>query len=298
MDTQESATTLSQVREYMGMSVMVYQLIERLLKTLLTINHLVIPTTVPHKFSGLHNPWQKQTMGTLVKEIFDRFIHVSSEADPEKTSPPVKEITFTTTINITTSEHLEWQRRFSDLVVARNNLIHHFYEQHSLNDEAAQQKTLNHIKSAYSEAKVIYEYLESLCKTIQAGHQFMEQYFQSDEGISQLNLALLQNSQTMESLVEFIATLVAKKQRRWDDWIPINWAGENIQKKCPDTYKALLEKRGYKTLKECMQASELFEFETQATKRGFREVFRARQDLIAADLAEIALLEQKALQVG
>ena len=295
MDIQTPATTLSQVREYIGSSILIYQNIEIILKNLLTINNITVKSNAPPPdFSTLQQPWKKQTMGMLVGAIFEKFFHILGESQPDEKDDPITEIRVTTTcgIEMNAGDRDNWLQRFSSLVDSRNNLVHHFYEIYSLDNEAAQQKTLATLKINHEDAKIIRDYLALVTKTLQEAQQAAVHFLQSDEFSKELNLTQLQDSPTMQLLGE-----LAFKKNHWGDWLPISWAIEYLQKNGSNEYLALCKKHNCKTLGDLMRVSELFEFQTQPTKRGVRNVFRARQDLVAEALAYVAEQEQKSPQV-
>jgi hypothetical protein len=254
-----------------GRNLLNIQKIELMLKHLIAIGRVSgyaseLAENHKQRAEQVHN----QTMGNLVNQFLDNAFSRSEE--PAQSTDELKEphISFSFAIEADADFYESKKQALKTLVDERNDLAHHLLTRFNIEsidgclqlEQFLDQQREKHIAE--------YDFLKLLIDDIKEMRQSQNDFINSEEGIRQIELWCLQQSPV-------VALLLDISSRHGYGWTLLSTAGQQIREVLPGKMEWLKEKAGYKTLKEFMLASELFEIiEERTEKGGTRVLYRPK----------------------
>lgn len=262
----------NEVLRKIGRNVMLYQQIEYMLKSLLTIGKQSGYVSELKKNQELQAVTiHKQMMGQMVGQFLENTFSDSEESSykPEE----LKEVWFSFNLKIESDDirYEERKKALASLVVERNKLIHHLLPKWNLNSFESGKETEHYLDQQREKILPELEYLKAII------NYFIDyvDIIASEEGQKQIKLSLLRQSNLVAWLFH-----IAEQKARSDGWMVLTTASQFIHQNEPEEVVGLKKSYGYKTLKEVILATEFFDvIEEQTNKGGIRVLYRIKPDL-------------------
>jgi hypothetical protein len=273
---QELIKARDDVLRKIGRNIVNFQKIEQLLKGVILFTRLsgyVSDLESNHKQNAeeIHS----QPMGLLVKKYFD---HIYSDASTTTAiSDEITEPYISISLGISADAAFIENKKaaLKALVDERNELVHHLLlrlDLLSIQSCLEMGKVLDEQRERQKEE---YEHLAAQIQQIKDTSAEASAFFASDEGQKAIERCLLQQSPVISLLFDLTTSLA-----RLDGWTLLNLAAQQVQALLPDELVNLKKRKGCKTLKEILLASELFEIESETTNNGgTRVLYRVKPEL-------------------
>jgi hypothetical protein len=217
----------------------------------------------------------RQMMGNLVSQFIENTFQKDEDSyeEPHEVKEPSISLSFT--ISADTDFYESKRQSLKSLVDERNNFIHHLLPRFNPDCIESCLEIEQYLDQQRERLIPEYDFLKSIIDNFQEAIKAHIEYFSSEEGIRQFELAFLQQSPLVGLLLN-----VSFHQSRSDGWTLLNVAGQQIRQTLPGEMERVKSKWGYKTLKELVLASELFEILEEPTEKGgIRVFYRPNQKL-------------------
>jgi hypothetical protein len=245
MLNEEDLQALQQeVQRLLGRCMLRLQQYERLIKAMVA----------DHKISGpFHNLQQarakqiddtaRKTLGILVGDLLGSYIVADEINPPEemKTNPPenVNSFAMHMTLGLPESEFVKVESELREMVLLRNNLVHHFIDQHYLWSSDGCRGARDALVTAYSRIDHHFGQLRGWAESMEKVRQAMSGILQSEEfkdvfvnGITPDANVNWDASSIVSALREAIGALAV------DGWAPVDDAGNWIATRYPEQLPA------------------------------------------------------------
>lgn len=255
-----------------GRNLLLFQQIEHFLKFLLSTHKWggttdTIKTNLQKQTEGV----SKKMLGQLVEKYATEVLKDAGEDVPEEEIPA--DGLFVSFVISGDTKFVESTRR--DLKVMtdeRNELIHHFLPRWQPDSLEKMTEALAYLDTQREKVLPMHEHLRSTIGHIQEDRKKLHDFLASPEYEKQSELMWLQAS----PLVSFLSEVTTKIHRK-DGWCYLAHAGELAAKDLSEELKNLKEHYGFKTLKELVIGSELFDILDEILPGGgFRTLYRHR----------------------
>lgn len=259
-----------------GRNLVNFQKIEQLLKAVILSSRMSgYVSEFQKNYQQKSNEIHSQSMGILVKKFIEHVYPDDSESatsDKEITEPY---LSFTLSFS-TDAAYIESKKdTLKSLVDERNQLVHHLLLKLDLLSIESCLEIGGLLDEQRERQKVEHEHLQALLRNISETWAELSAFYASDDGIKAIELSMLQQSPVVSVLFELSTSLV-----RPDGWTILSVAGQRIHSILPDEFANLKKRNGYKTLKEILLASELFELASESTEKGgVRLLYRIKPEL-------------------
>ena len=258
-----------------GRNLYLFQQVEKLLKHLNTISNLggsvsEIQQITQKKMDEYH----LSNMGPLVRNLIENIYTTAEKLKAEQASNEslgdIKEVHVRTRFNIeTTSEYIETRKRvLKELVDERNDLVHHIFSdvKHDSIDRYVEIDIL--LEEQRERIVAEHEYLRVMVYGFAESSKAQYDFINSPAGIKQVDLMFIQQSSLVQKLIE-----ISLQAARPDDWTQLANAGNEIKQLLPGAFDRLKEQFGFKTLKDVLLATELFDLLEEETNKGGKRWF-------------------------
>ena len=165
------------------------------------------------------------------------------------------------------------------MVDARNELIHQLVQRHNFRTMNGCEDAARYLESQFERYKPMRDRIRDVARYMDEERRALLAHLASEDGQQQVEVAILQQSRLISSLVVICMDIGAS-----DGWAPLGTAGRLLHERLPDVMSNLKERYGHRSLKPVLIASELFEVREQPTaKGGARTEFRIKPQRIARD---------------
>jgi hypothetical protein len=276
---EEAKALQRDVQRLLGRCMLRLQQYERLLKAMIA----------EHKLSGAFHDLEAarkkridsvsgQTLGTLLKELVSSFLgSEASDKSPDMTTGSVGgPSTVSIRVGITLAED-DLARTVDDLgrlLDLRNNLVHHFIEQHDL-------WTAEGCRLAQAALDVAYERIDQSCGRL---IEWAEVMVRAQQHLDVVKTPAIRNLMVhgiapdgtvdwpSSSLVSGFREAARALAESNEDWVSVEDAGKWIVEKYPDQSASRF---GCKTWQQALQESRLFDLRN--TRKGGRRVLCFRE---------------------
>ena len=245
MLNEEDLQTLQQeVQRLLGRCMLRLQQYERLIKAMVA----------DHKISGpFHNLQQARakqidatagkTLGTLVGDLIGSYVVADGANPPEetKTNSPENANWFAMqmTLGLPAAEFVRVESELREMVLLRNNLVHHFIDKHDLWSSDGCRGARDALVTAYSRIDHHFGQLRGWAESMEKVRQTMSGILQSEEfndvfvnGITPDGKVNWDASGIVSALREAIGALAV------DGWAPVDDAGNWIATRYPEQLPA------------------------------------------------------------
>jgi len=275
----ESELRLVKVRDEVfrkiGINLLNFQKIELMLKYL-TTNGRMSGTMSEFKANQERRATEvhKQTMGNLVGQFVENTF--SKPEDSSQSAAELKEpyISFSFSVDADPDYCESKKQTLKSLVDDRNDLIHHLLPRFNPDSIDSCVEIEQYLDQQREKLIPEYDHLKSLLENFEKAKKIHIDFLSSEEGIKQFELSFLRQSPIVELLLN-----ISAQQQRSDGWTLLSVAGKQIHLILPEEIGQLKTAWGYKTLKEFMLASQLFDIIEEPTKKGgIRVLYRPKTD--------------------
>ena len=249
-----------------GRNVVLFQQIENILKYLL--GHIQIEGYASEiqaigeqRSARISKLTMGQTVGQFVKNVYaESENHWSHTNAPEDLREPWLKFGFTIQ-----GEGLYERRRkaLASIVAERNALIHHIMPTWNLESEDSRLEAEEYLDLQYDRAVSEFNYLKEEVNQLLHNIKVLADFMQSGEYKKMSHTLKLKGCQLIAWLGK-----VSRQVAREDGWMALSTAAQNLPKEVREEVTALKRQYGYKTLKDLMLATEIFDFRNETTKKG------------------------------
>jgi len=240
INDEDLQTLQQEVQRLLGRCLLRLQQYERLIKSM--VAH--------HKVSGpIHDLEQtrakqiddtaRKTLGILVGDLLGSYVVADEINPPEvmKTNPPenVSSFAMHMTLGLPESEFVKVENELREIVILRNNLVHHFIDQNDLWSSDGCLGARDELVTAYSRIDHHFGQLREWAESMEKARQTMSEILQSEEfndffvnGIATDGKVNWDASGIVSALREAFGALAA------DGWAPVAEAGKWVAKRYPE----------------------------------------------------------------
>jgi hypothetical protein len=216
----------------------------------------------------------KQTMEHLAGQYMDADCREHEEFLREPLEAKEPYISFSFTVRADSDFYESKRQSLKSLIDDRNHFIHHLLPRFDPDSMESCLEIEQHLDRQREKLTPEHNYLKSLIESFEEAKKAYIEFFESEEGKRQFDLSLLQQSPLVTLLLN-----VSLHQSRFDGWTLLNVAGQRVRQILPGEMEQLKSKWGYKSLKELVLASELFEvIEEPTEKGGIRVLYRPKPE--------------------
>ena len=259
-----------------GRNLLNFQKIEQLLKLLIANGRVSghmseTKEILERQAAAVH----KQTMGNLVGKFVDNTLlgHEESSQTPFEPKEPYFSLSFN--VNADADFYESKKQALKSLVEDRNDLIHHLLPRFNSESIESCLETQHYLDQQREKLIPEYDFLKSLLVGLKEGIDQHADVLSSEEGINQVVLSFLQQSPLVSLLLN-----ISIQQPRLDGWTLLDNADRQLRLTLPEEMGRLKNSYGYKTVKELIRASELFDIYEEPTKKGgVRVLYRPKLEL-------------------
>lgn len=245
MSNDDELRTLQQdVQRLLGRCMLRLQQYERLIKAMVA----------DHKFSGQMDSLEQikseqidatasKTLGTLVGDLIGSYVVAGEISPPEAatTNSPenVNCFAMQMTLGLPDAEFVRVKRELREMVLLRNNLVHHFIDQHDISSSDGCRGAKDALVTAYNRIDQHFGQLREWAEDMEKMRQMMSEILQSEQfkdvfvnGIAADGKINWDASGVVNALREAFGALVV------DGWAPVDEAGKWIAKRYPEQLPA------------------------------------------------------------
>jgi len=268
----------NEVFRKVGRNVYLFQQIEKILKHINTHREVSgYISEIGEKQKQRAEEIGKLNMGPLVGQLIDNIYSKFDESKSEVKELKEPYLSFVFKLDADPDFVERRRQALKSLVDERNHLIHHLFIFMEIKSIEHYAELEIYLDSQRERIIVEHDQLTFLVNTLVDTTKEYVSFINSDEGVKQLDLAHLQQSDLVRMLIE-----VALKQTRSDGWTLLNYAGNELRKHIPEEMNDLKRMYGYKTLKATIMASELFEMLEEETSQGGRRLlYRPKPEVLS-----------------
>jgi hypothetical protein len=269
-----------EVLRKIGRNVLLFQEIEALFK------HVVVHTTIETTPSTLTTSYkdrvtqvQKQTLGIVVGRFTKETLVTGFESfdGPGDVAEPKLSLNFK--LEIDGPARVAHEAELEAMVDARNELIHQLAQRHDFRTMNGCEDAVRYLESQFERYKPMRDRIRDVARYMDEERRALLAHLASEDGQRQIEVAILQQSRLISSLVVISMEIGAS-----DGWVPLATAGRLLHERLPDVMSKLKERYGHRTLKPVLIASELFDVREQPTANGgARTEFRVKPKLSASE---------------
>lgn len=264
----------NEVQRKIGRNVLIFQQVEYLLKYVVANGNLSGSASQLQAKKKQIEITKKQTMGQLVGQYLDNTHSVCEEIKDDPVDLEEAYISFSFRLDVDAVYYETKKEVLASLVADRNELIHHLLPR--LNPKSIESWLETEAYLDQQREKLILELneLQSIAGALKDSREELAEYIKSDEGKRLFDLSMLRQSRLLSLLGE-----IANQISRRDGWTVMDTAGQLVRQHAPEEMVGLKKKYGYKTLKELMEATELFDIREESTERGgVRVLYRLKPE--------------------
>ena len=257
---EELQTLQREVQRMLGRCLLRLQQYEQLMKAI--VAH--------HEISGSGSPLESnqaeriadaanKTLGTLVGTLLGTYVTSGEQEDVAEPDAPDNIISFKMKMSLRMSaeDFDTTQNDLKELVLLRNNLVHHFIDQHDLWSLDGCRSAQESLVAAYSRVDQHFEQLRGWAEHMDQARRLAAEFAQSDAFRD-----LVINGIAPDGSVDWPAAGIVRALREAADqlavveWTPVATAGRWIAERYPDQLPA---KYGCSSWRQVVHESRLFE---------------------------------------
>lgn len=249
------------IYQKIGRNVFLFQKIELVLRYLAATSHYsgCDANEILKNLEKQLATTSKKTMGLVAGQFVE---NIYGQADNTSNAPEeLKDIWFSFDFKIQDEDYNQRKKALESIIAERNELIHHFvskWKWNSIDDFREAEKYLDY---QHEKTKPEFDNLRALWENLKEHRKIARDWW----------LDVLDNLQTMsEELRESQSILllgkISRQHARADGWTMLSMAAQYLQQNVPGEMTIL--KKRYKTLKNMMLLTGLFDLCEEPTKKG------------------------------
>lgn len=258
----ELQTQQRKVQQLLGRCLLRLQQYERLMKAIVAHHEISGPV---HAIESIRvariADTAGKTLGTLVGTLLGSWITAEGIENPDRitTDAPEDAISFSMRqqLSLSAEDYAQTQNDLKELVLLRNNLVHHFIDQHDLWSFDGCRGADEALVAAYSRIDLHFEQLRGWAEHMDQAQRLTAEFVQSDtfrdlvvNGLAPDGAVNWPASGIVRALSEAAAALAV------EGWTPVALAGRWIAENHPEQMPA---KYGCSSWRQVVHESRLFE---------------------------------------
>lgn len=248
----------------------VQRMLGRCLLRLQQYEHLMKAIVAHHEISASGSPLESnqaervadaanKTLGTLVGTLLGTYVTSGDQDDVAEPDAPDNIISFKMKMSLRMSaeDFDTTQNDLKELVLLRNNLVHHFIDQHDLWSLDGCRGAQESLVAAYSRVDQHFEQLRGWAEHMDQARRLAAEFAQSDAFRDLVINGIAPDGSVDWPAAGIVRTLrEAADQLAVDEWTPVATAGRWIAERYPDQLPA---KYGCSSWRQVVHESRLFE---------------------------------------
>jgi len=257
---EELHTLQREAQRMLGRCLLRLQQYERLMKAIVA-HHEISASGSPLESNQVQRiaDAANKPLGTLVGALLGTYVTCGEQEDVAEQDAPDNIISFKMKMSLRMSaeDFDRTQNDLKELVLLRNNLVHHFIDQHDLWSLDGCRGAQESLLAAYGRIDQHFEQLRGWAEHMDQARRLAAEFAQSDAFLD-----LVINGIAPDGSVDWPATGIvralceAADELAVDEWTPVATAGRWIAERHPDQLPA---KYGCSTLRQVVHESRLFE---------------------------------------
>ena len=259
------------VQRLLGRCLLRLQQYEKLLKTLLAHHEIAGPAhELQSRLAARIEDFQTDTLGTLVQSLFESYIEVEGTErailDDDKTSAQTVVIRFRSSMQMSEDRREETKSALKELVVLRNDLVHHLIDRFDFWSDAGCSAAIDHLNASYARIDghlvELQQWARSMGEASALSAAFMQPTAFEDfifYGIAPDGTVEWPSAGIVRVLREASEALAADGWVRLDD--AVGWIGERHAEQTPARY-------GCKGWPHVLHKARVFQFEYRIDAAG------------------------------
>lgn len=253
-------TVQREIQRLLGRCLLRLQQYERLIKAIVAHHEISGP---PHALEAIQaarvDDTARKTLGALIGDLLGSYF-VTNEVGTEATtnSPDGTEwFGFRMHLGLSDVDFARTENELKELVLLRNNLVHHFIDQHNLWSLEGCRDAYDALVAAYSRIDQHFEQLRGWAEHMEQSRRLAVAFVQSDEFRD-----LVINGIAPDGTVDWLAAGIVRALREAagelavDGWVSIAEAGRWISARFPEQLPA---KYGCSSWRQVVHESRVFE---------------------------------------
>ncbi len=275
---EELQTLQRDVQRMLGRCLLRLQQYEKLMKAIVA-HHEISASGSPLESNQAERiaDAASKTLGTLVGTLLGAYVTTDEVEDASEPDAPDDIISFKVKMSLRMSvdDYDRTQNDLKELVLLRNNLVHHFIDQHDLWSLDGCSDAHDSLVSAYSRIDQHFEQLRGWAEHMDQARRLAAEFAQSDAFRD-----LVINGIAPDGSVDWPAAGIVRVLREADaelaieGWTPVASAGRWIAERHPDQLPA---KYGCSSWRQVVHESRLFELRYREVNGQRAAWYRAKQ---------------------
>ena len=275
---EELQTLQRDVQRMLGRCLLRLQQYEKLMKAIVA-HHEISASGSPLESNQAERiaDAASKTLGTLVGTLLGAYVTTDEVEDASEPDAPDDIISFKVRMSLRMSvdDYDRTQNDLKELVLLRNNLVHHFIDQHDLWSLDGCSDAHDSLVSAYSRIDQHFEQLRGWAEHMDQARRLAAEFAQSDAFRD-----LVINGIAPDGSVDWPAAGIVRVLREADaelaieGWTPVASAGRWIAERYPDQLPA---KYGCSSWRQVVHESRLFELRYREMNGQRAAWYRAKQ---------------------
>lgn len=275
---EELQTLQRDVQRMLGRCLLRLQQYEKLMKAIVA-HHEISASGSPLESNQAERiaDAASKTLGTLVGTLLGAYVTTDEVEDASEPDAPDDIISFKVKMSLRMSveDYDRTQNDLKELVLLRNNLVHHFIDQHDLWSLDGCRDAHDSLVAAYSRIDQHFEQLRGWAEHMDQARRLAAEFAQSDAFRD-----LVINGNAPDGSVDWTAAGIVRVLREADaelaieGWTPVASAGRWIAERHPDQLPA---KYGCSSWRQVVHESRLFELRYREVNGQRAAWYRAKQ---------------------
>ena len=275
---EELQTLQRDVQRMLGRCLLRLQQYEKLMKAIVA-HHEISASGSPVESNQVERiaDAASKTLGTLVGTLLGAYVTTDEVEDASEPDAPDDIISFKVKMSLRMSveDYDRTQNDLKELVLLRNNLVHHFIDQHDLWSLDGCRDAHDSLVAAYSRIDQHFEQLRGWAEHMDQARRLAAEFAQSDAFRD-----LVINGNAPDGSVDWTAAGIVRVLREADaelaieGWTPVASAGRWIAERHPDQLPA---KYGCSSWRQVVHESRLFELRYREVNGQRAAWYRAKQ---------------------
>ncbi len=275
---EELQTLQRDVQRMLGRCLLRLQQYEKLMKAIVA-HHEISASGSPLESNQAERiaDAASKTLGTLVGTLLGAYVTTDEVEDASEPDAPDDIISFKVKMSLRMSveDYDRTQNDLKELVLLRNNLVHHFIDQHDLWSQDGCRDAHDSLVAAYSRIDQHFEQLRGWAEHMDQARRLAAEFAQSDAFRD-----LVINGIAPDGSVDWPAAGIVRVLREADaelaieGWTPVALAGRWIAERHPDQLPA---KYGCSSWRQVVHESRLFELRYREVNGQRAAWYRAKQ---------------------
>lgn len=262
IDDEDLKTLQHEVQRLLGRCLLRFQQYERLIKSMVAHHKVSGPIPDLEQASAKQvNDTARKTLGTLVGDLVGSYV-VADEVDPaEETTTYFPEnvnwFAMQMTLGLPEAEFTLVESELREMVLLRNNLVHHFIDQHDLWSSDGCRRAKDALVIAYNRIDQHFGQLREWAEGMEKMRQTLSEILQSEEFKDVLVNGIAPNGKVNWDASGIVSALrEAFRALAVDGWAPVAEAGKWVAKLYPEQLPA---KYGCQSWRQVVHSASILE---------------------------------------